>query len=250
MVFGINIEMILAIIIPPMIYAWIIYLSSPYKSLKLKDSFSFLVAGVFSITILYFLNAMFPEWDPRVMIEPFKQQFYTVAPKEEFSKFIMFLIVMSGVKRDNHKLHPISYMFYFGMVGLGFALVENIGYVQAYGMKVLGVRTFSSTIVHMICGLFFGYWIGMGNIIRSRFQYRSVLGAFLQSRIAFKSIIYTFLGFLTAVFYHGLWNYNLSTSGFAKDSIALLLLFLGLLMSKLLFQDLITQYRKSQIRKK
>lgn len=183
MVFGINIEMILAIIIPPMIYAWIIYLSSPYKSLKLKDSLSFLIAGVFSITILYFLNAMFPGWDPRLMLEPFKQQFYTVAPKEEFAKFIMFLIVMNGVKRDNHKLHPIAYMFYFGMVGLGFALVENIGYVQAYGMKVLGVRTFSSTIVHMVCGLFFGYWIGMGKIIRSRFQYRSVLGAFLQSKV-------------------------------------------------------------------
>ena len=101
----------------------------------------------------------------------------------------------------------------------------------------------------MICGLLFGYWIGMGKIIRSKFQYRSVMGTFLQSKRAFKSVIYTVLGFITAVFYHGLWNYNLSTSGFAKDTIALLLLFLGLFISKLLFQDLITQYRKS-LRKK
>ena len=58
MVFGINIEMILAIIIPPMIYAWIIYLSSPYKSLKLKE-INCLYIVIFSSLILRIVSPTF-----------------------------------------------------------------------------------------------------------------------------------------------------------------------------------------------
>tara|TARA_R100001443_G_C3341492_1_gene174581 strand:+ start:58 stop:846 length:789 start_codon:yes stop_codon:yes gene_type:complete len=240
-----NIHFILAITLPPLIYSYIIYLSSPYKSLKLKDSFSFLMAGVFSIVVVYLFNTFFPGWNVSLFNDPFINNFHIVAPKEELSKYIMFLILIGGLQRDKIKLHPVAYMFYFAMVGLGFALVENIGYTERYGYEVLKIRTFTSTITHMICGLFFGYWIGLGKIVRSKFQSRSVLGIFLNKVPTLKSAYYAIAGFITAVAFHGLWNFNLAASGGAARTISILLLFIGLITAKLLFRDLITQYRKS-----
>jgi len=240
-----NLYFILAIALPPLIYSYIIYLTSPYKSLNLRDSFSFVAAGVFSIVVVYLFNAFFPGWDHQLTFDPFVQNFHIVAPKEELSKFIMFLIIISGLQRDKGTLHPVAYMFYFAMVGLGFALVENIGYTERYGYEALKIRTFTSTITHMICGLLFGYWIGLGKIVRSKFQSRSVLGVFLKSKPYLKSIYYSTVGFLTAVSFHGLWNFNLASSGNAARTISILLLFIGLIVAKMLFRDLVVQYRKS-----
>ena len=41
------------------------------------------------------------------------------------------------------------------------------------------------------------------------------------------------------------WNYNLTLYGKASEPIMIFLLFTGLIVSRLLFRDLITQYRKS-----
>lgn len=246
-----NLPFILGVITPPLIYALIIYFSSPLKSLNWKSSLKAIAAGIASVTVVYTCNAFFPTWDAwTYMFEPFAQQFYVVAPKEELSKFIAFTLVIGAIYKEGDYAHPISYMFYFAMVGLGFALIENVGYGQRYGMDVLYIRAFTATVTHMICGLLFGYWIGLGKIVRSKFQSRSLMGIWLKNKPKLKSAIYTLMGFITAVSFHGLWNYNLSVSKEAANPIMIFLLFTGLIVSRLLFRDLITQYRKSIENKK
>ena len=246
-----TLKFILGTIIPPLIYAFIIYLSSPLKSLAWKSSLKAIAAGISSVVLVYAFNTFFPFWNTWIfMFDSFSQQFYVVAPKEEISKFIAFCLVMGAIYKKGDYIHPIAYMFYFAMVGLGFALIENMGYAERFGMDVLYIRTFTSTLTHMICGLLFGYWIGLGKIVRSKFQSRSLMGIWLKNKPTIKTSIYTLMGYITAVSFHGLWNFNLSVSGPASTPIMIFLLFTGLIVSRLLFRDLITQYRKSLEHKK
>ena len=71
------------------------------------------------------------------------------------------------------------------------------------------------------------------------------MGIWLKNKPKLKAAIYTLMGYITAVSFHGLWNYNLSVSREAANPIMIFLLFTGLIVSRLLFRDLITQYRKS-----
>jgi RsiW-degrading membrane proteinase PrsW (M82 family) len=245
MVLGFNLTGFISLILPPLLYAWIIYVSSPYKSLSIKNSSKFILGGIFSVVILSFIMYLFPFWSPYYFQDPFWQNFWVVAPREEISKFIMFLIIYGGLNLKEEP-HPITYMFYFGMIGLGFALVENLQYVASYGFWVLKMRTFGAVFVHMICGLLFGYWVGMGKIKKSKFSLRTTSSIFLSSRPKLKSILYTLMGLITASIFHGLWNYHLSILGKVYSTpFSILLLIVGFLSCKLLSRDLINQYQKS-----
>tara|TARA_R100001509_G_C4864299_1_gene214516 strand:- start:731 stop:1519 length:789 start_codon:yes stop_codon:yes gene_type:complete len=244
MVLGFNLVGLLVLAFPPLLYAWIIYISSPYKSLSLKTSLSFVVGGLFSVVILDTLSFLTPYWNYIYVCDPFWQQFWVTAPKEEISKFLMFLIMYKGLN-DKSTKHPITCMFYMGMIGLGFALIENINYIARYGFEVLKYRTFGAVLVHMICGLLLGYWIGMSKIKKSKFKERTISSIYLSSRPKLKSILYTIMGLLTAGCFHGLWNYNILIFTHYSTPIAILMLMVGFLACKLLSRDLISQYQKS-----
>ena len=55
---------------------------------------------------------------------------------------------------------------------------------------------------------------------------------------------YSGIGILSAIIYHGLWNYNLSSSGQAAYSIMILMLVMGLVVAKFASDDLTTKYRR------
>jgi len=242
MMLSLDIGLLLRIILPPILYALVLYLTSPYKSLNITTSFHFLLMGVFSMTTLYFISSIFPSWRTYWELnEPFRKCFLIIAPKEEFAKYLMFLMGMSYYKSNNKTQHLITYMFYFGMVGLGFALFENLGYVQDYGLDVLKTRTFTTTLLHMIVGMIFGYWVALGNIKRSKFKDRSVFGVICERRPKLKIRVYSIIGFLFAVTTHGLWNYNLSNPSESTSTIMISFILAGLMMVKVLANDLNTQ---------
>jgi len=244
MILGFNLLGLIALLLPPILYAWIIYLSSPYKSLSLKVSRKFLTGGIFSVVILHIIVFCFPYWDMSHLYDCFYQQFWVVAPREEISKCIMFFIIYKGL--NNKNLHPVAYMFYFGMIGLGFAFIENMQYVSNYGFWVLKARTFGSVFVHMICGMLFGYWIGVSKIKKSKFTLRTISSIYLSSRPKLKTILYIFVGLLTAISFHGLWNYHLHMFFSISKPFSILMLMVGFLSCKLLSRDLINQYQKSK----
>jgi len=249
MMLELNFLFILGILVPPSIYVLIIYLTSPYKSLSLKTSFLFLLMGVFTMTALYFLNVLFPNWSPLYFFgNDFDNCFYVIAPKEEFSKYLMFSIGIShlSIINEEREQHPLTYMFYFAMVGLGFALFENVGYANTFGIGVLEARTFSATLLHMIVGMVFGYFIAIGNIKKSKFEDRSVFGVFCESRPKLKLRIYTLIGFLFAVLIHGLWNYNLANPSPSTITIMIAFVLVGLMLVKFLANDVCHQYKKTK----
>jgi len=245
MLLGFNITMTLLVIFPPLLYTFILYLSSPHGSINIKNCIYCIVAGILSIALFDFLKLILPHWNEFYIYGQFNADFKITAAREELVKYIMFAVMIINFKRQK-QLHPVAYMFYFGIIGLGFALIENVGYYQNYGPFVLKGRAFTSTLIHMNCGLLFGYWIGLSKIIKSPNKSNSVATYLLAGRPKLKSLLYFIAGYTTAIIYHGLHNYNLHTSFYSADTIMIIWIVFGLIIVKLLYRDLITEYEKNK----
>ncbi len=244
MILEFDIALASATLLPVLFYLFIIYLTSPFKTISLKYCLAFFVAGIFAPVCLDLIHAFFPLWNSINIISPIHQQFLTVAPQEELCKYIMFFIVYKNLDNE-YELHPISYMYYFAIIGLGFAFIENIAYVSSYGPSVIMPRILGPTIVHMFCGLLFGYWISLSRLRISNYFDRNTANVYLFKKPLVKKFAYWTIGFITACMFHGLWNFNIQTSGYAVDTVSIILLFTGFVTVKLLRRDLIIQYNKT-----
>ncbi|MGI6722436.1 MAG: PrsW family intramembrane metalloprotease [Anaerovoracaceae bacterium] len=87
--------------------------------------------------------------------------------------FIVVALVEEGCKRFFLKRgswrHPaFDYCFdaivYSVVVSLGFAALENIGYVFQYGLQVAAMRAVTSIPGHCIFGIFMGHYYGMARM--------------------------------------------------------------------------------------
>ena len=90
-----------------------------------------------------------------------------------------------------------------------------------------------------------GYWVGASKIKKSKFTLRTISSIYLSSRPKIKTILYLLAGLITAVSFHGLWNYNIEVFNFIAKPNSILTLMVGFLACKLLARDLINQYQKS-----
>ncbi|HWY11142.1 MAG TPA: PrsW family glutamic-type intramembrane protease [Bacteroidia bacterium] len=77
--------------------------------------------------------------------------FYTIViigANEELSKIIGVIVAFRLLR--NHIKEPIDYLIYAGLVALGFSIVENFKYFNAYGLQIITTRAFYSALVHII----------------------------------------------------------------------------------------------------
>jgi len=230
--------------IPSLFYMLLIHLTAPYGSINIRRGFEYLISGFSSIIFLSIIFT-FTNWRTEGL-SSFYDNFMVVAPREELVKFISFMIITFFTTRvSNKKEHPIGVMFYFGMVGLGFAMIENIQYAHIYGGGVIIVRFLTSTIAHMLFGLLFGYWIALNEIDCSKFKDGSVFGMLTHKYKLFKFYVYTIIGYISSVIYHGLWNYNIDASGDSYITIMIMMLFFGIVGVKFAIKDLNDSYRRS-----
>jgi RsiW-degrading membrane proteinase PrsW (M82 family) len=236
---NLNIGLLLGVTLPPLIYAFIIYLTSPHGAINLKKSLFYVLGGIFSVTFVYLMSA-FIEMES---YNHFMKHFFIVGPREELCKFLAFFIMTASMK--NTKLHPVAIMFYMGMVGLGFALYENLLYTFRYGDMVLLTRSFSSTLGHMIFCMFFGYWLGLSQINKGKYGARSIFGSYMQKYKKLKTIVYGLIGLICAASFHGLWNYNLSQYTSSTMPLMVLMVIMGLITCKFAAADLNNHYRLS-----
>lgn len=240
------------------LYSLVLYLIAPRKTITLKEIYISILAGVISITILQFIYAVFPNQG----YGDFHDAMYTVAPREELSKFIMFLLVTKWIGKKR-KIKPVGYMIISCAVALGFALEENMHYYLKYGEHVLDIRNVSAMPAHIFFGGVVGYWYSVGKLNIGKFGRRINLGQwFVKSRLA----IYSTIGLFCASLLHGIWNYSLSfyskilnmiidsvpkvlalpTFTTAWLPITLLLVFVLLFLMRILYRDLIRLEKEKQ----
>lgn len=227
-------------LMPAYAYILILYTILPYGVIKFSKTIQYIFGGILSVLILSFIFLNLPGW---VMSENnhFYNDFLVTATKEELSKLIAFVILSYLISGKNH---PLSTMISFGILGLGFSIFENIQYGLSYGPYIIPIRAVTSTIAHIISGFIFGYWIGLSKLKKPVPNGKSVFSILVNKNKKFKIFMFTLIGFVTSVTYHGLWNFNLSTSGDTYKTIALILLFMGLLISVLCFKDLSYKHKK------
>ena len=218
------------VVLPPVVYSGIIYLTSPNKSISLTKSLQYLIGGILSIPLVMLFNLLLP-YKSDLLTSPFVFCFFEVAPHEEISKLLVYFIIYKIMDKQKSK-HPIGTMFYMGMVGLGFAMIENVQYLCRFGEKILFIRNFTSTFAHMIFGMFTGYWISLSKIKINKYSTRSVFDIVMSSKQKIRFFVYVMIGLMCGIGYHGLWNYNLTVSGKSAPSIMILMLFIGLISSK------------------
>ena len=229
----------LKVLLPPLIYMLILFLSAPYKTLTLKKSILYFIGGILSIN---FVQMYFALIDIKTL-SPFYEYFFSVAPREEICKFLAFLGISQMFRKE--KLHPVATMYYMGIVGLGFAMFENLYYGARYGEMVLVSRAFTSTLGHLTFSMFLGYWLGLSQIDQGDYGNRSLFGFYMYKFKKLRRYTYTLIGLICASVFHGLWNYNLSTNDESSMSIMILMVVLGLITCKFASTDLYNHHKKS-----
>ena len=91
--------------------------------------------------------------------------FGIVALSEEGSKFLMLRLFIFPRKAFDD---PFDGIMYAVMVGMGFATLENIGYVYEHGMGTAITRMFLSVPAHGTFAVLMGYYVGLAKFDPSK----------------------------------------------------------------------------------
>jgi RsiW-degrading membrane proteinase PrsW (M82 family) len=235
----INIGLIMGVLLPPLFYVLLIFFTAPYKTITLGRSLVYFIGGLLSITFVEMFYAFINIQTTSI----FYECFFSIAPREEISKLCAFGLVSTIINKKDR--HPVATMYYMGMVGLGFAMIENLHYVFKFGPVVLYTRTFTSTIAHLIFTLFMGYWVGLSQVDLRKYGNRSIFGVLMFKYKKIRRCIYILIGLLCAIAFHGLWNFNLSQLSPTTIPFMILMIIFGLATSKFASTDLYNHNRKS-----
>ncbi len=169
-----------------------IYLKDMYN----KEPRRFLLLSFF-LGMVCIVPAIIIEVIASKLIDPHTKgsYFYTavsaylvVAFTEEICKFSMVRIFDYPRKAFDD---PFDGIIYTVMVGMGFATLENIFYVQQHGFAVGIARMLFSVPAHATFAIIMGYYIGLAKFKKKNSSW------------------YLFLGIFWATFFHGSYDYFL-----------------------------------------
>lgn len=116
--------------------------------------------------------------------------FLVVATVEEGSKFFLLKRKTWNNPNFNYRFDGIVYAVF---VSLGFAGIENIGYVLGYGLSIAPTRALISVPGHMVFAIYMGYYYG-----RARW-----FANYGYQKEAQSSLRYSLL---SSIFYHGFFD--------------------------------------------
>lgn len=109
-----------------------------------------------------------------------------IGPIEEFSKLLPFLIV---VLRFRDFDEPLDGLIYGSFLGLGYAAVENLNYLDFLTPLEAAARSFAGPVVHILFASIWAHWI-------------------TGARLAGRSILLpATIGFLISASLHGLYDF-------------------------------------------
>lgn len=211
--------------LPALVYAAIIYLRAPSGVIGKRMSQLYFMMGVISGVLTAWFLWAFPNWKAALSNDLITMllllSFFQIAVLEEGMKFVLF----KATERYRIRMvFPGALMFYCMCVSAGFAVWENVLYLQMYGNEVLLLRAFSAIILHMITGLVMGYFMTLANLFPER------------------RFWYQFLALVVPIFYHGLYDFNVMISMFGRGIQINLILAPGLFIAYFMWKHILTKY--------
>lgn len=204
-----------AAVVPAAILLWYVYKADPVEKEPTGLLARLLGLGALScipaIALETFgMNVLMGGQEASTLPQLLLENFIVIALSEELCKFF--------VLRLKTWRHPaFDYVFdgvvYGVFVSLGFAILENIGYVLEFGMATALVRAFTAIPGHAIFGVFMGCFYGLARREEQLGQHG-------------RKLLYLVAAVAVPVFCHGLYDFAASV-----DSPAATMLFFGFLIA-------------------
>jgi protease PrsW len=190
------------------------YNREPRRHLVISFFLGILSAGIALIAETFLMPAARDVFRESILTTAI-QAFLIVALVEEWSKYIM---VRTYAFPKPEFDEPFDGIVYAVMVSMGFATIENIGYVMEHGYTTAFLRMFLSVPAHASFAIIMGYNMGKAKFAGS------------------KRTAYMLKGIFWAVFWHGSYDFFLflQDNKLVREFISGGLLFLGAIISFLM----------------
>ena len=236
---------ILLAFIPILFYLILVFFTTPIN-FSVKRFINYFIFGMCSVGGVLVLKRIFPDIQ-EIINFPFPIfggnvdsilffVFIQIGLIEETGKFLFFKLCK---EMDKTKITLIDIMVYSGVVGLGFSFIENIFYVVDYGNETLTLRAVTATILHLVCGFIMGYFIALGRIKQT--DKSTIINHFMYKHPNLKPILYSFTGVISAMFLHGLYDYNAISDTSSVIILIFIILSLGVTLSYIMSRDIISK---------
>lgn len=159
------ISIIFASLAPSLALLCFFYLKDNYNSEPLGMVFRSFIFGVLLVFPILVIQYAFQE--EGLLISPLSQAFISAALFEEFFKwFILFYTVYKHAEFND----PYDGIVYGVSVSLGFATMENVFFLLAYGVDLAFIRALLPVSSHALFGVIMGYYLGKAKFGEKRQQ--------------------------------------------------------------------------------
>ncbi len=176
-------------IAPGLALAWYVYNKDKVEKEPLRLlllSFGLGILSVFPAGITEGVIEILGVFERKDLISIALYSFLGVGLIEEGAKF--FIIYKYIYPKDEFNT-PFDGIVYSVMVGLGFATLENIGYVLIGGIKTAILRAFLAVPAHFLFSLIMGYSLGLA-------KFTSNFSTHIFNALLYPSIIHALYDFL------------------------------------------------------
>ena len=163
---SLTLVQIIVAILPTVLIATLIYKNDLIEKESNKLLVRLFSGGIISAFLVIFISAIaiifFPFLAKDIttlgIVEMFISIFIGIALIEEACKWVIFEYIGWNNKEFDYIYDAIIYMAF---IGLGFATIENIGYVTDSGIVTAIVRALCSVPGHVFFAIHMGYYLGL-----------------------------------------------------------------------------------------
>lgn len=186
-------DLLLLSILPGFLICLLVYLRDKYNREPVGLLLMSFLLGMVAAVPCIFIETAASRFLGRTMMEAeipsylaiIFQSFLVIGLSEEGVKFFMLRNVCFRLRSFDE---PFDGIVYSVMVSMGFATIENAGYVFMHGFNTGIMRMFLSVPAHAAFAVIMGYYVGLAKFSLAKRRY------------------YLLVGFLLAVFFHGLYD--------------------------------------------
>lgn len=158
---------IIAALLPVVLILLFIYLRDKYEKEPIKLLLLTFFMGAVAVIPILLVENLFMHVKPALLgsggmtvgaLFSYYDAFIVASLTEEVFKFIVLYLFIWNNRNFNEKYDGIVYAVF---VSLGFAAIENIGYVFSYGFGVAVLRGLLTVPFHALAGVVMGYYFSL-----------------------------------------------------------------------------------------
>lgn len=160
-------HLLLLALVPVVMIAIYVYLRDRYEREPIHLLLKSLAAGALIVLPVILFERVFIVVMPPLSQrwEAFYTAFVVAAFTEETFKYLALMVLIWPNKNFNEKFDRIVYAVF---ISLGFAAIENIKYVYAFGPETGYIRMMISVPAHALFGVTMGYYAGLARFYRKK----------------------------------------------------------------------------------